>query len=119
MKKNLEELKKTNKHIILVGFPRTLAQGLAFQKAGIIPDAFIVLNKSEARIQKQIYELLRTKEGFNSKPDEEIRKLALNSQLEYSLSLAQVKKLYQGQYFCIDVDDIDFIETKNPSPRQV
>jgi len=34
----------------LSGFPKTRAQGLAMQRAGIFPDAFIMLNMDENKL---------------------------------------------------------------------
>ena len=44
VKKEIETMNKEKKSFILSGFPRTRAQGLAMQRAGIFPDAFIILN---------------------------------------------------------------------------
>jgi len=34
----------------LSGFPKTRAQGLAMQKAGIFPDAFVIINMDNQRM---------------------------------------------------------------------
>jgi adenylate kinase len=44
VKKEIEAIQKENKSFILSGFPRTRAQGLAMQKSGIFPDAFLIIN---------------------------------------------------------------------------
>ena len=44
VKKEIEAMNKDKKSFILSGFPKTRAQGLAMQRAGIFPDAFIILN---------------------------------------------------------------------------
>ena len=59
----IELVKKTlpeKKNVILEGFPKTSVQGLAFQRAGIIPDAFIILNMPE----NKIYECARYKKSL-------------------------------------------------------
>ncbi len=41
---------KDKKSFILSGFPKTRAQALAMQRAGIFPDAFIVLNMDNSKV---------------------------------------------------------------------
>lgn len=52
VKKHLETLEKEKKSYILEGFPKTRVQGLALQRAGIIPDTFLLLNLPEEEINK-------------------------------------------------------------------
>ena len=52
VQKHLVELEKEKKNVILEGFPKTRVQGLALQRAGIIPNSFIILNLSEERIKQ-------------------------------------------------------------------
>ena len=52
VKNHLEELDKEKKSCILEGFPKTRLQSLALQKAGIIPDSFIILNMNNESILK-------------------------------------------------------------------
>lgn len=51
VKKEIDAVMKEKKSFILSGFPRTRAQGLAMQRAGIFPDAFIVLNMDKPKIE--------------------------------------------------------------------
>lgn len=44
VKKEIETIQKEKKSFILSGYPRTRVQGLAMQRDGIFPDAFIILN---------------------------------------------------------------------------
>lgn len=50
VKKHIENLEKENKSFVLEGFPKTRVQGLALQRAGIIPDSFIILNLPDEEI---------------------------------------------------------------------
>ena len=50
VKKEVESIQKERKSFILSGFPRTRAQGLALQREGVFPDAFIILNLPYERI---------------------------------------------------------------------
>ena len=60
VKKEIEAVSKEKKSFILSGFPRTRAQGLAMQRAGIFPDAFIILNKNEQKVLSLCEEKFRT-----------------------------------------------------------
>lgn len=44
VKKEIEGIQKEKKSFIISGYPRTRVQGLAMQREGIFPDAFIILN---------------------------------------------------------------------------
>lgn len=50
VKKEIELIQKEKKSFILSGFPKTRTQGLAMQREGIFPDAFIILNMSHEKI---------------------------------------------------------------------
>ena len=50
VKKEINQLEKEKKNYIIEGFPKTRVQGLAMQSAGIIPNAFIILNLSSERM---------------------------------------------------------------------
>lgn len=52
VKKHMATLEKEKKSYILEGFPKTRVQGLALQRAGIIPDSFLVLNLPEEEIER-------------------------------------------------------------------
>ena len=54
VKKHIENLEKEKKSFILEGFPKTRVQGLALQRAGIIPDSFIILNLPEEKIPRAV-----------------------------------------------------------------
>jgi len=57
VKKHLATLEKEKKSYILEGFPKTRVQGLALQRAGIIPDTFLLLNLPEEEISRScLYE---------------------------------------------------------------
>ncbi len=48
--KEIKQLQSENKNFILEGFPKTRPQGLALQRAGIIPTSFIILNMIDTNI---------------------------------------------------------------------
>ena len=50
VKKEINQLEKEKKNYIIEGFTKTRVQGLAMQNAGIIPNAFIILNLSNERM---------------------------------------------------------------------
>lgn len=50
VKKEIESLEKEKKNYIIEGFPKTRVQGLAMQSAGIIPNAFIIMNLADEKI---------------------------------------------------------------------
>jgi adenylate kinase len=50
VKKEIENIQKDKKSFILSGYPRTRVQGLAMQREGIFPDAFIILNMPYEKI---------------------------------------------------------------------
>jgi len=50
VKKEIDNIQKEKKSFILSGYPRTRVQGLAMQKDGIFPDAFIILNMPYEKI---------------------------------------------------------------------
>lgn len=50
VKKEIDQLEKEQKDFILEGFPKTRPQGLALQRAGIIPNTFIILNLEDKKI---------------------------------------------------------------------
>lgn len=52
VKQELENLQKEKKSFIIEGFPKTRVQALALQRAGIIPDAFVVLNLPRKRLEQ-------------------------------------------------------------------
>jgi adenylate kinase len=51
VKKEMEMIIKEKKSFILSGFPKTRIQALAMQKSGIFPDAFIILNLDENKVE--------------------------------------------------------------------
>ena len=48
--KEIKQLQSENKNYILEGFPRTRPQGLELQRAGIIPNTFVILNMKDKNI---------------------------------------------------------------------
>lgn len=52
VKKEIETLQKEKKGFIIEGFPKTRVQALAMQRAGIIPDTFIILNLNEKKLEQ-------------------------------------------------------------------
>lgn len=50
VKREMEAIQKEKKSFILSGYPRTRVQGLAMQREGAFPDAFIILNMPYHRI---------------------------------------------------------------------
>jgi len=50
VKKEINLLEKEKKNYIIEGFPKTRVQGLSMQRAGIIPNAFIIMNLSNDRV---------------------------------------------------------------------
>ena len=84
VKKHLSTLEKKN--CILEGFPKTRVQGLAFQRAGIIPDAFIILNLPEDRIIECANKKISNKEGrWTHFSENDKHSLAKDYALEYTL----------------------------------
>lgn len=47
VKSEIDEIERKKQNYFLEGFPKTRVQALALQRAGIIPDSFIILNKDE------------------------------------------------------------------------
>ncbi|KAM3139823.1 hypothetical protein pb186bvf_008065 [Paramecium bursaria] len=100
-KTQLAQLESEKRNFIFEGFPKTRVQGLAFQKEGIIPDAFIILEMSEQKIQICCKQKLETEtETYNGTKDKDL--LAQNHTTEYLLNLKQVKEIYKNQYFSVD-----------------
>ena len=92
--KHLEQLEKENKSYILEGFPKTKQQGLTLQKAGIIPNTFIILTMSDQKIydscvQKinQEWDIFGDAEPWNFRhiPEENREEIARNHAQEYKL----------------------------------
>lgn len=50
VRKEVEAIQKDRKSFILSGYPRTRVQGLALQREGLFPDAFIILNMPYNRV---------------------------------------------------------------------
>jgi len=87
----------------LEGFPKTRVQGLAFQRAGIIPDAFIILNLPD----DQIVDCARKKisnaeEKWSHIPESKKNQLCQDYALEYTLNIKHVKDIYKNYFFQID-----------------
>lgn len=85
-------MNKEKKSFILSGFPKTRAQGLAMQRAGIFPDAFIILNMEQKKILFHCEEKFKTYEkvlekDILSNKSQQIK----NHALEYDLNLKQIK----------------------------
>ena len=90
--KHLQELEAENKNFILEGFPKTRLQGLALQKAGIIPNSFIILNQNPQNIQRNTLEKISNSDGYYSHIQEDSRlTFAENYALEYQLLLFYTK----------------------------
>ena len=58
VRKQVELLELDHKSWIIEGFPRTKLQALSLQKAGIIPDRFILLNVERERSVAQLKKTL-------------------------------------------------------------
>jgi len=79
--KYLEGAEKKN--IILEGFPKTRVQGLALQRAGVIPNTFIILNMSEEKIRQCCLHKLQNSDGqYSHLSESEKQELAKNHALE-------------------------------------
>lgn len=52
VKREIDNLQKDKKSFIIEGFPKTRLQALALQRAGIIPDAFLILNLPQRRLEQ-------------------------------------------------------------------
>ena len=94
VKRHLEQLEKENKSYILEGFPKTKEQGLSLQRAGIIPNTFIILTMSDQKIlesciQKlsQVNEMNGDSDSLNYSliPEENREDVARNHAQEYKL----------------------------------
>lgn len=92
-------LENEHKNYIFEGFPKTRVQGLALQREGIIPDAFMILEMGEQRIEQCCVKKLES-EHYGHLKDKQ--RLAHNHALEYLLNLKQVKEIYANQYFSVD-----------------
>lgn len=78
-------------------------QALALQRAGIIPDAFVILNLPKKRLEQSCDEKLRIADKmFDRLPEPEKRQLSTNHCLEYTLNIGQVKDVYKNCFFEID-----------------
>ncbi|OMJ83661.1 hypothetical protein SteCoe_15389 [Stentor coeruleus] len=56
MMPHIEELEKKGSSYILEGFPRTRVQGLALQRAGVIPDRLVLMVPTESEIRAGVIE---------------------------------------------------------------
>jgi len=94
VKKHLEQLEQEKKSYILEGFPKTKQQGLILQKAGIIPNTFIILTMSDQRIFESCIQKIN-QEGdmigdaeswnYNHIPEENREEIARTHAQEYKL----------------------------------
>ena len=74
VRKEIEGIQKEKKSFILSGYPRTRVQGLAMQREGIFPDAFIILNMPFDKILQHC-EYISSNLGTSSRP---AKKLSIN-----------------------------------------
>jgi adenylate kinase len=103
VRKEIESMSKERKSFILSGFPKTRTQALAMQRAGIFPDAFIILNMEEARVEGFCEAKFKTYEKVFDKEVVSNRGTFIsNHALEYNLNIKQVKDIYKHNYFEID-----------------
>ncbi len=106
VKKEIEAISKQKKSFILSGFPKTRAQALALQRSGIFPDAFIILNMDNVKVENhceskfKLYEKIFDKQVLNNKGS-----YISNHALEYNLSIKQVKQIYKNNFFEIDCNN--------------
>lgn len=66
VRKEIEAIQKEKKSFILSGYPRTRVQGLAMQRDGLFPDAFIILNMPYHKVLQHC-EYTFTYSGISSK----------------------------------------------------
>ena len=92
VRKQVELLELDHKSWIIEGFPRTKLQALSLQKAGIIPDRFILLNVERDRSVAQLKKTLQPFESIYGK--EEIERMTQNSMNEYDLHTRAVRSAF-------------------------
>eukprot|EP00331_Platyophrya_macrostoma_P033037 CAMPEP_0176444716 /NCGR_PEP_ID=MMETSP0127-20121128/23237_1 /TAXON_ID=938130 /ORGANISM="Platyophrya macrostoma, Strain WH" /LENGTH=452 /DNA_ID=CAMNT_0017830295 /DNA_START=17 /DNA_END=1375 /DNA_ORIENTATION=- len=107
VKKHIENLEKENKSFILEGFPKTRVQGLALQRAGIIPDSFIILNLPDQDIVDCINRKVQNSEGKLSHLGSD---KSADYALEYNLNIKHVKEIYKNYYFQVDAAEEELLE---------
>jgi len=101
VKKHLATLEKEKKSYILEGFPKTRVQGLALQRAGIIPDTFLLLNLPEEEINRSSAKKIQNGED-KWQHIEDKQKAASDYALEYNLNINHIKEIYKNYFFQID-----------------
>ena len=69
---HIKTLEKDGKSWIIEGFPRTRQQALAFQKLGIIPDKFFLLDVAHNQSIEKVGKNLRSEENVVQFKDEVI-----------------------------------------------
>ncbi|EGR29649.1 hypothetical protein IMG5_151980 [Ichthyophthirius multifiliis] len=99
VKQEIEQLESNKQNYFLEGFPKTRVQAIALQKAGIIPDTFIIINKDDNNIKKSCQEkICQNKDGFFSNQIiENKNKNSQNYALEYQFIQKQKNNIQQKQ----------------------
>lgn len=95
VKKHLDQLGK-DKSYILEGFPKTKQQGLALQKAGILPNAFIVLTMSDEKTLASCIEKINqdSRENLGDSDNLNYSHIPADNKTEIATSHAEEFKLY-------------------------
>jgi len=101
VKKHLQTLEKEKKSYILEGFPKTRVQGLSLQRAGVIPDTFLVLNLPDQEIEKAALKKIQNGEDKWVHIQDK-NKAASDYALEYNLNINHIKEIYKNYFFQID-----------------
>jgi adenylate kinase len=101
--KEMEAIQKEKKSFILSGYPRTRVQGLAMQREGVFPDAFIILNMPFQKVLQHCEDKFKTYEKNLDKAITANRNVHIeNHAREYLLNVQQIKDIYPNNYFEID-----------------
>jgi adenylate kinase len=117
----LETIENTGKSYLLEGCPLTRVQGLALQRAGLIPDRLAILSHSSPDFLTTFIDQFTTanSEGLSGEARMQLREsaqtqqLAANSLTEYEYNLKGVKEVYGAQWHEVDgVGNVDQVSAK-------
>ena len=133
----IEEMEASNCSYIMTGYPRTRVQSLALQRAGVIPERFIVLSHDKEEYLQGFSERYGAVKGegidvadrMKIQASEETRQVAELSFTEYEYNLNGVKDVYGKQCHTVDgngdaasiagrVSKILLIRGKSSAPRR-
>lgn len=117
----LEAIENTGKSYMLEGCPYTRVQGLALQRAGLIPDRLVILTHNAQEFTTSFLDRFTNlnSEGFGGeariafKESAETKLIVSNSLAEYEYNLKGVKEVYGAQWHEVDgVGTVDQVAAK-------